>query len=70
VSIDARHLRLGKAFPSPEPVAEGAAPATAAPAEPRRGLRLASEAQDGEPDDGPPHDSPGSGARPSLKRVK
>ncbi|RTL15354.1 MAG: ClpXP protease specificity-enhancing factor [Burkholderiales bacterium] len=70
VAIYARENGQGMAFPAPEPVAEGAAPATAAPAEPRRGLRLASEAQDGEPDDGPPHDSPGGGARPSLKRVK
>ncbi len=79
VAIYARENGQGMAFPAPESLAEGSAPAAAlapsvpTPAEPRRsGLRLASEASDEEAGDDtpPPPDAPGSGARPSLKRVK
>ncbi len=73
VAIYARENGQGMAFPAPEPVAEGSAPAAASPvaAEPRRGgLRLASEADDTGGSDEPPPDAPGSGPRPALKRVK
>jgi len=72
VAIYARENGQGMAFPAPEPLADGSTPApvVAAPAEPRRsGLRLASEAAegDGDGDDTPP---PGAAPRPALKRVK
>ncbi|NCT82850.1 MAG: ClpXP protease specificity-enhancing factor [Comamonadaceae bacterium] len=74
VAIYARENGQGMAFPAPEPLTEGAAPPQPQPApqEPRRsGLRLASEASDGEGDDTPPPpDAPSGGPRPSLKRVK
>lgn len=76
VAIYARENGQGMAFPAPQALAEGATPpvpAPAAPAEPRRsGLRLASESSEDEGGDEtpPPPDTPGSGARPSLKRVK
>ena len=70
VAIYARENGQGMAFPAPEAPAEGAALPAAPAAETRRGLRLASEADDGEPDDEPPPDSPSGGTRPALKRVK
>ncbi len=77
VAIYARENGQGMAFPAPEPLDDSApvpvpVPVATPPAEPRRsGLRLASEADDGEGDDAPPPpDAPGGGARPSLKRVK
>lgn len=74
VAIYARENGQGMAFPAPEPLTEGATPVPAVPApaaEPRRtGLRLASEAVDGDGDDTPPPDAPSGAPRPSLKRVK
>jgi stringent starvation protein B len=76
VAIYARENGQGMAFPAPEPLGEGeVAPSVPVPAEPRRsGLRLASDAADGEGDEGDdkptPPDAPGSGPRPALKRVK
>jgi stringent starvation protein B len=77
VAIYARENGQGMAFPAPEPLPDGAPVAATpvpAPAEPRRsGLRLASEAPEGDSEDdgGPtPPDSPGGAPRPALKRVK
>lgn len=73
VAIYARENGQGMAFPAPEPLADGAPLPSPAPAEvPRRsGLRLASEAVEGEGDEPtPPPETPGGSPRPSLKRVK
>jgi stringent starvation protein B len=83
VAIYARENGQGMAFPAPEKSSDeapapapGDAPApapTPAAAEPRRGLRLASETPDtpeGGPGDEPSPDAPSGGGRPSLKRVK
>lgn len=70
VAIYARENGQGMAFPAPESPQEGAPPPPLPAAEPRRGLRLASESHEGEPDDEPPPETPGGGARPALKRVK
>ena len=71
VAIYARENGQGMAFPAPEPQADGVEPASIpALAEPRRsGLRLASEAADGD-DDGDGTPPAGGAPRPALKRVK
>jgi stringent starvation protein B len=71
VAIYARENGQGMAFPAPEPVADIGTPASPAPAA-RSGLRLASEAEEGEPaepDDTPP-EAPPPVPRPALKRIK
>jgi stringent starvation protein B len=73
VAIYARENGQGMAFPHPQ--VGGDAQPTPVP-EPRRGLRLATEAPEPEAapagsDDEPPlPDSPGGSARPALKRIK
>jgi stringent starvation protein B len=76
VAIYARENGQGMAFPAPEAPGDEAAatpPAVVPPpaTQPRRGLRLASETEDGESQEEPtPPDAPSGGGRPSLKRVK
>ncbi len=72
VAIYARENGQGMAFPAPTGVAsDGAGEPEARPPTPLRGLRLAStepEPPATEPEPSP--DAPGSGGRPSLKRIK
>jgi len=79
VAIYARENGQGMAFPVPTAQAgDGAAAVTAEPAADagRSGLRLATTADDegpadaGTSEDPPPSDTPPSGGRPTLKRVK
>jgi stringent starvation protein B len=74
VAIYARENGQGMAFPMPAGAGEAAGGAPAEPADPPRGLRLASSEPAAADDDGgsePPPPGPGSEPpRPALKRVK